>query len=53
MQQMKSFKFVETLSMAFEKITQDSPTTKTAYLNSSPKMVLNVFDLEDDLKSFS
>ena len=53
MQQMKSFKFVETLSMAFEKITQDGPTTKTAYLNSSPKTVFNVFDLEDDLKSFS
>ena len=34
-------------------MTRDGPTTKTACFNSSPKTVLNVFDLEDDLKSSS
>ena len=34
-------------------MTRDGPATKTACFNSSPKTVLNVFDLEDDLKSSS
>ena len=37
MQQMKSLKFVETWSITFEKMTQDGPTTKTAYFYRSQK----------------
>ena len=46
---MKGLKFVETLSITLEKMTQDGTINKTAYFNSAPKSVINSGDLEEDL----
>lgn len=47
---MKGLKFVETISITFEKITQEGIITKTAYFNSTLKTVINVHDLKDDIE---
>lgn len=47
---MEGLKFVETITITFEKMSQDSVTKKTAYFNSALNTVINIVDLEDDLK---
>ena len=47
---MEGLKFVETITITFEGMSQDGVTKKTAYFNSALNTVLNIVDLEDDLK---
>lgn len=47
---MEGLKFVETITITFEKMSQDGVTKKTAYFSSALNTVLNIVDLEDDLK---
>ena len=47
---MEGLKFVETITITFERISQDGVTKKTAYFNSALNTVLNIADSEDDLK---
>lgn len=47
---MEGLKFVETITITFEKMSQDGVTKKTAYFNSALNTVINIVDLEDDLK---
>lgn len=47
---MEGLKFVETITITFEKMSQDGVTKKTAYFNNALNTVSNIVDLEDDLK---
>lgn len=47
---MEGLKFVETITITFERMSQDGGTKKTAHFNSALNTVLNIVDLEDDLK---
>ena len=47
---MEGLKFVETITITFERMSQDGVTKKTAYFNSALNTVLNIADSEDDLK---
>lgn len=47
---MEGLKFIETITIKFEKMSQDGVTKKTAYFNSALNTVINIVDLEDDLK---
>ena len=48
---MEGLKFVETITITFEKMSQDDGVTKkTTYFNSALNTVINIVDLEDDLK---
>lgn len=47
---MEGLKFVETITITFEKMSQDGVTKKTTYFNSALNTVINIVDLEDDLK---
>ena len=47
---MEGLKFVETITITFERMSQDGVTKKTAYFNSPLNTVLNIVDSEDDLK---
>ena len=49
MNEMRDLKFVETLSITFEKTSQDGTINKRAYFNNAPKTVINTGDLEEDL----
>ena len=53
MKETKGLKFVETIRITFEKMSQDGISNETAYFNDAPKTVMNVFDLEDDLTIFT
>lgn len=45
MKQMKGLTFVETISITFEKMSQDGVTNKTAYFKTVPNAMLNIFYL--------
>lgn len=47
---MEGLKFVETITITFEKMSQDGVTKNTTYFNSALNTVINIVDLEDDLK---
>ena len=47
---MEGLKFVETITITFERMSRDGVTKKTAYFNSALNTVLNIVDSEDDLK---
>ena len=53
MKETKGLKFVETIRITFEKMSQDGISNETAYFNNAAKTVMNVFDLEDDLTIFT
>ena len=46
---MKDLKYVETLSVIFEKYTGDSIIIKTVFFNSKTKTVINTKDIDEDL----
>ena len=46
LEQLKGYKFVLTLRVTFEKTVEKEITTKTAYFNSQPKIVLNQEDVD-------
>ena len=45
---MKDLKYVETLSVIFEKYTGDSIIIKTVFFNSKTKTVINTKDIDED-----
>ena len=49
MVEMKGLNSVETLSITFEKMSQDRVINKIAYFNSSPQTVINISDSKDNL----
>ena len=49
MVEMKGLYSVETLSITFEKMSQDRVINKIAYFNSSPQTVINITDFKDNL----
>lgn len=49
MVEMKGLNSVETLSITFEKMSQDRVINKIAYFNSSPQPVINITDFKDNL----
>ena len=46
---MKDLKYVETLSVIFEKYTGDSIIIKTVFFNNKTKTVINTKDIDEDL----
>ena len=49
--EMKGFKYVETLKVTFEKISADEIVEKSAYFNSTPQTIINQMEIADSLQS--
>ena len=48
---MEGFKYVETLEVTFEKISDDNVINKTAYFNSQTKIIINDSNIAESLES--